>query len=160
MAKLNNSNAYGFCKNVVSNVMIKTMQQLHPVMKCSPVVSKSEFKPVEVKLGKLGKVSCLAGNVNDGILPLSMHHMMNCQKLGFIYNGVIYIITRETLQANWNEIMVKNPYKYIDGLGMKSSMTPADINKLVELSEFSYNIPENLNAYYMKKQKEYFNKEF
>lgn len=156
MAQLNNSNAYGFCKNIVANAFIKSMKALHPTMKCEQCVSKNNtFKPIDVKLGKL-KVSVLAGNVHNDILPLSMYHMMNCPHIGFIWDGKIYIISRESLQGNWNEIMSKNPYKYTDGLGVTAQMTPADVNKLMTIAEHVYEVPEDIYTWYESKKQEYF----
>lgn len=155
MAQLNNSLAYGFVRNIVSNVIIKAFTEKG--VKASMVQSTGTFKPIELKVTGIGKVSCLAGNVQDGALALSMYHMMYAKNIGFIYNNNVYILNGDILRANWENIMSCKPSLYTDGVGTKTSMTYAEVSKLVELASSVLPLSETLVKYYAEKQKEYFN---
>lgn len=154
MAKLNNSLAYGFCKNVAANVIIKTLSTSK--QKYEHVQStNSEFKPIEIKCGRK-KISVLAGNVHNDTIALSMYHMMYSKNVSFIYDAAVYVVNGDVLRSNWNNIMSRNPKLYTDGVGMKTSMTYADIDKVIAIAESVTPISEELQAYYKEKQEEYF----
>lgn len=154
MAKLNNSLAYGFCKNVAANVIIKTLSTSKQKYEHVQSVN-SDFKPVEIKCGRK-KISVLAGNINNGTIALSMYHMMYSKNISFIYNSSVYVVNGDILRANWNNIMARNPKLYTDGVGMKTSMTYADVDKIASIAESITKISEDLQTYYIEKQKEYF----
>lgn len=154
MAKLNNSLAYGFCKNVAANVIIKTLSTSK--QKYEHVQStNSEFKPIEIKCGRK-KISILTGNVHNDTIALSMYHMMYSKNVSFIYDAAVYVVNGDVLRSNWNNIMSRNPKLYTDGVGMKTSMTYADIDKVIAIAESVTPISEELQAYYKEKQEEYF----
>lgn len=156
MASLNNSLAYGFVRNIVSNVIIKAFAETG--VKGTQVKSIGEFKPVEVKIPKIGKVSCLTAARRDGLMALSMYHMMYAKNIGFIWNNNVYIVDGDILRANWNNIMSKNPALYTDGSGIKTSMTYAEVDKIASLASSSIKLPDTLAKYYVDKQKEYFDR--
>ena len=155
MAQLNNSAAYGFCRNIVSKVLINSA--ISEGLKAEKVVHSSEktYKPIEVKIGR-DKVACLQGPNTDGCISLSMHHMMNSKNVGFIYGSKAYIVSQQALQTNWSNIMTGKPYMYTDGTGIRTSMTPADVKKLVKLAHRTLSLSEEMKQWYEDKKLEYF----
>ncbi len=157
MATLNNPNAYQFCNNVVSNTIIKILAEYNIKAKMSTSPRKnSSFTTVEVSIPKIGKVACLAGNIKNNIIALSMHHMMNCANIGFIFNNKLYIVSQLSLQSNWNNLIKKSVYTYTDGTGTRTTMTPADIDILCSIAENVYDISETIYTEYINKRIKYF----
>lgn len=155
MATLNNPNAYQFCNNVVSNFLIKILAE-HNIKAKMVSRKNASFNTVEVSIPKIGKVACLTGTVNNNVINLSMHHMMNCANIGFIFNNKLYIVSQLSLQSNWNNLIKKSVYTYTDGTGTRTSMTPADIDILCSIAENVYDISEAIYTEYINKRIKYF----
>ena len=159
-SKLNNSNAYGFSKNVLTPIIMETLNKNFPecVIKSADVVD-NKYKPIAIsfKENKEDKAKLLSVIIyfGKGIMSLSMYNMMYAKYITFIAEQKCYIVDGDTLRENWQHIMVKNPKSYIDGAGITSEMTIADINKIIDLSYISFEVDDSSIGYLSNKMIEY-----
>lgn len=160
MATLNNPLAYGFAKNVVLPLIMKSFTGAFAKAKVSVAAShSSEFSPIviNVKNGRKNDKYSVVVYYNNGKLALSLYNMMYSDNIAFINVDKKQCITVPTkdLQENWKNIMVKMS-KYDDGVKVRSEMTYADIDKVTALASNIITLTDDIiNEYAM-----HFNKTF
>lgn len=133
---LNNSNAYGFAKNVACPIMMNAYSQKYPKSKVSVTASMSDkFKPINftAKNGMAKTQFSVIAYSGSGVIALSMYNMMYAKNVAFIDGNICYLVNGDVLRANWKNIMSKMRC-YTDGSNIRSEMTYADVEKVKELS--------------------------
>lgn len=154
---INNSNAYGYARNVIAPVIVETLKSTEGISNVDykkPTNVKDEIK-LSFKEGRKKTYAVLAYQ-GSGDIKLSQYHMYNPKGNGiaFIKNSMAYFVELDVLQANWSNIMTRS-YMYTDGSNMRATMTCGDPEKICGLASKVLHISDEQMEIYIAKSAEY-----